>query len=101
MTETVTTGKLLEDLKLVVRDAEALLQATAAQGGEKIEGIRARATESLKVARHRLAAAETQAVQEARQAAAAADVYVRDNPWQAVGMAAGIGLLVGLLIGRR
>jgi ElaB/YqjD/DUF883 family membrane-anchored ribosome-binding protein len=101
MSNTVTTAKLVEDLQLVVRDAEALLQATAAQGGEKIEALRARATESLQAARRRLATVEKQALQEARQAAAAADDYVHANPWQAVGVAAGVGLLLGLLIGRR
>lgn len=101
MNDTVTTAKLVDDLKLVIRDAEALLQATAAQSGEKIEGLRARATESLQSARRRLAAVETEAVREAREAAAAADDYVHANPWQAVGVAAGVGLLLGLLIGRR
>jgi ElaB/YqjD/DUF883 family membrane-anchored ribosome-binding protein len=101
MSEIVTTGKLIEDLQVVVRDAEALLQATAAQGGEKIEALRARAGESLQAARRRLAVAEKQVREEARQAAAAADDYVHANPWQAVGVAAGVGLLLGLLIGRR
>ena len=101
MTTTVTTEKLLEDLKTVVRDAEALLQATAAQTGEKIEGARTRATESLQKARQRLAAMEKDARQEVRAAATTADLYVHKNPWQAVGMAAGVGLLIGLLIGRR
>jgi ElaB/YqjD/DUF883 family membrane-anchored ribosome-binding protein len=101
MNDAVTTGKLIEDLQLVVRDAEALLQATAAQGGEKIEAVRARASESLQSAKRRLAVAEKQLREEARQAAAAADDYVHANPWQAVGAAAGIGLLLGLLIGRR
>lgn len=101
MDQTVTTGKLMQDLEVVVRDAEALLQATATQSGEKIEALRARATESLRAARGRLAVAEQQVRREARQAAATADEYVHDNPWQAVGVAAGVGLLIGLLIGRR
>ena len=101
MTTTVSTEKLLDDLKTVVRDADALLQATAAQTGEKIEGARTRAMESLQKARQRLAVAEKEAMHEAREAAAAADLYVHKNPWQAVGIAAGAGLLIGLLIGRR
>ena len=101
MTANVTTEKLFEDLKTVVQDAEALLQATAAQTGEKIEGARARARESLQQARQRLAVVEKQAIGEAKRAAASADQYVHGNPWQAVGVAAGVGLLLGLLIGRR
>lgn len=101
MAADVTTEKLFEDLKTVVHDAEALLQATAAQTGEKIESARARARESLQQARQRLAAVEKQVLVEARHAAAGADQYVHANPWQAVGIAAGVGLLLGLLIGRR
>jgi ElaB/YqjD/DUF883 family membrane-anchored ribosome-binding protein len=101
MATTASTDKLIDDLQMVVRDAEALLQATAAQTGEKIEGVRARATESLQKARQRLAAVEKEAVQEIREAADAADKYVHKNPWQAMGVAAGVGLLLGLLIGRR
>ena len=101
MATKVTTEKLMDDLQTVVRDAEALLQATAAQTGEKIEGVRARAMESVQKARQRLAAVEKEALHEVREAAASADNYVHKNPWQAVGMAAGVGLLLGLLIGRR
>lgn len=101
MTTNVTTDKLLEDLQVVVRDAEALLQATASQTGERIEGARAKAAESLRQARQRLAAAQTDVVREVREAAASTDEYVREHPWQAVGMAAGAGLLIGLLISRR
>jgi len=101
MATKVTTEKLMDDLQTVVRDAEALLQATAAQTGDKIEGVRARAMESLQKARQRLAAVEKEASHEVREAAATADNYVHKNPWQAVGMAAGVGLLLGLLIGRR
>lgn len=101
MTTTVSTDKLIEDLQVVVRDAEALLQATASQTGEKIEGARAKAAESLRQARQRIAAAQSDAVREMREAAASADDYVRKHPWQAVGVAAGAGLLIGLLISRR
>jgi ElaB/YqjD/DUF883 family membrane-anchored ribosome-binding protein len=101
MTTSVSTDKLIEDLQTVVRDAEALLQATASQTGEKIDGARAKAAESLRHARQRIAAAQADAVREVREAAASADEYVREHPWQAVGVAAGAGLLIGLLIARR
>lgn len=101
MTTGVTTDKLLEDLQVVVRDAEALLQATASQTGERVEVARAKAAESLRQARQRLAAAQTDMAHEVREAAASTDEYVREHPWQAVGMAAGAGLLIGLLISRR
>lgn len=98
----ITPGdKLLRDLKTVVDDAEALLQATASQTGERIDGIRERAKVSLKQARSRLVEAEGEALEHVREAAADADAYVHKNPWQAVGVAAGVGLLLGLLLGRR
>ncbi len=101
MAQEVTVDKLLEDLQTVVRDADALLKATSAQTGEKIQEIRGRAEESLRLARIRLAQVEELALQRARDAATAADEYVHENPWQAVGIAAGVGLLLGLLASRR
>ena len=92
--------ELLRDLHAVVDDAEALLQATAAQTGERVDGIRAKAQESLKRAKSRLRDAEGEALAQVRQAAATADDFVHQNPWQAVGAAAGIGILLGLLIRR-
>ena len=101
MPRTTPSEKLFRDLQAVVEDAEALLQATAAQTGDKVDDIRARARASLKEAKSRLAEAEGEAVRQVREAAAGADRYVHDNPWQAVGVVAGIGLVLGLLIGRR
>ena len=97
----VTTDQLLADLKTVMNDAEALLRATSSQTGEKIQEVRARAEESLRQAKQRLMTIEDEALRRAREVADATDEYVRDNPWQSVGIAAGVGLLVGLLLARR
>jgi len=97
----VNTSKLVEDLKVVMHDAEALLKATSAQTGEKLQEVRARAEESLRKAQARLGEIEQEAVKRAREVADATEDYVRENPWQSVGIAAGIGLLVGLLLSRR
>jgi ElaB/YqjD/DUF883 family membrane-anchored ribosome-binding protein len=101
MAEPVSADKLIEDLHVVVRDAEDLLKATASQAGEKIQQARARAEESVRQAKERLAGLEDEALAKARAVANDADQYVREKPWQAVGIAAGIGLVIGLLIGRR
>lgn len=101
MSDPVNAAKLLEDLQVLVRDAEALLQATAAHTGERVAEVRARAEESVQQARARLTEMQDDVVQEARDAAAAAEHYVKQNPWQSVGIAAGIGLLIGLLLRRR
>jgi ElaB/YqjD/DUF883 family membrane-anchored ribosome-binding protein len=99
--EKVSTDKLFSDLQTVIEDAEALLQATASQTGEKIDAIRTRARASVHQARERLVAIQAKTADQARQAAESADEYVHKNPWQAVGIAAGIGLLLGVLISRR
>lgn len=99
--ERVTKDKLFSDLQAVIEDAEALLQVTASQTGEKIEAVRARAKASVNQARERLSEIQKKTTDQARQAAESADEYVHKNPWQAVGMAAGLGLLLGILINRR
>jgi len=98
---TVTKDKLVQDLRLVVADAEELLRATASQAGEKVSAVRERVQESLHRAKLKLADAEDALLDRGRQAARVTDEYVHDNPWKAVGIAAGIGLVIGLLIGRR
>jgi len=101
MSTDVTTEKLVADLKAVMHDAEALLRATSAQTGEKIQEVRARAEESLRHAKVRVSQAEEEAMKRARELADATEGYVKDNPWQSVGIAAGIGLVLGILLSRR
>jgi len=96
-----TTETILQDLRTLVADAEALLAATAGQAGERVEKARAQAESSLGRARARLATIEAQVGAKVRESARATDAYVRENPWRAVGIAAGAGLLVGLLISSR
>jgi ElaB/YqjD/DUF883 family membrane-anchored ribosome-binding protein len=101
MAEPVSATQLVDDLTAVIREAESLLRATAAQTGERVEEIRARAEETVRSAKARLAGVEEQALERARVFAGDADEYVRGNPWQAVAIAAGAGLLLGLLLSRR
>lgn len=93
--------KLVADLKVVVSDAEELLAATASQTGEKLAELRERMQSNLRLARLKLADAEAALRESTRQVAKATDHYVHENPWKAIGIAAGAGLLVGMLIGRR
>ena len=97
----VTKEKLIADVKLVIADTEELLRATAGQAGEKIADIRARTQDRLAAAKIKLAEAEAVMVDRAKQVGRATDDYVHDNPWRSVGVAAGFGFIVGLLIGRR
>lgn len=101
-TETaVSKEKLMQDLKIVIGDAEELLRATASQAGEKAVAAREKIQDSLHRAKVKLAEAEALMIDKTKQAARATDEYVHEHPWKAVGVAAGIGLIVGLLIGRR
>lgn len=93
--------KLISDMKSTIADAEDMLHATADQAGEKIASLRARIQDRLKGARVRLNEAEAVLIDKSRAAARATDAYVHESPWQAVGVAAAVGLLVGLILGRR
>lgn len=97
----VTTEQLVADLKTVMQDAEALLRATSNQTGERIQEIRAQAEQSLRQARVRVGELEQEARRRAQEMADQTEVYMRENPWQSVGIAAGVGLLIGLLLSRR
>ena len=92
---------LIRDFKIVIDDAEALLKATANQGGEKLGTVRTKAEESLAIAKAKMTEAENALTEKASVAASATDDYVHKYPWRVVGAAAGVGLVVGLLIGRR
>ena len=91
----------MEDLKAVVADAEELLKATASQTGERIAAARAKAEESLKAAKVRLAEEEVALMAKTRAAAKATENYVRANPWEAVGITAAVGFVLGILVARR
>ncbi|ADL56216.1 DUF883 family protein [Gallionella capsiferriformans] len=99
-TNDISKEKLMQDLQLVVSDAEELLRATAGQAGEKVSAARERIQDSLSAAKGRLADAEEAMLEKTREAARATDEYVHENPWRAVGIAAGVGLVVGMLISR-
>jgi len=92
--------KLMEDLRLVVSDAEELLRATASQAGEGAAAARARIQENLQVVKRRLVSGQDVLIEHTRKAAKVADQYVHDNPWQAIGISACMGAIVGMLIAR-
>ena len=93
--------KLIADMKVVVADAEEILRATAGIAGEKMADLRERIGERLRDARVKIDDAEAMLVDKTKAAARATDDFVNENPWQAVGIAAGIGVLLGIIIGRR
>jgi len=94
-------AKLMHDLNLVVEDAQVLLRMTADQVGEEAQAVRERITQRLSKAKEELHAVQDSALQSAKAAAHSTDRFVHDNPWKSVAIAAGAGLLLGVLISRR
>ena len=90
--------KLVSDLKTLVTDAEELFKVTASQAGERIAAARQKIEQSLIEGKKALAYAETTLLKKSKECAEIADDYVRENPWGAVGVAAAVGLALGLLI---
>lgn len=97
----VNKEKLIADLKVVIADADELLRATANQAGEKVSELRGRIQENLATARANLAEAQRTVVVKAKAVGHATDHYVHEHPWRSVGIAAGVGVIIGLLIGRK
>jgi ElaB/YqjD/DUF883 family membrane-anchored ribosome-binding protein len=95
---TSSKDRIVSDLRVLVNDAEELLKATASQAGEKITVARQRIEQSLVEGKKALADAEKSVLKKSKECAEIADDYVRENPWSAVGVAAAVGLALGLLI---
>jgi len=93
--------RVIRDFKAVVTDTEELLKATANQTGDRIAAARARMEESLTATKKQLAELEENMIEKAKAAAQATDQMVHENPWKSVGIAAAVGLLLGMLIHRR
>ena len=89
------------DVKTLVKDAQTLLTAAAALTGEKAEEMRGRGMAMLDVALGKASQVQGQAIVKGKELAATADVYVKDNPWRTIAAAAGVGLLVGVILGRK
>ncbi|HUG77799.1 MAG TPA: DUF883 family protein [Burkholderiales bacterium] len=97
----VSRQKLVADLKVLAADSEELLRATASQTGDKIAAARERIQASLANTKTKLADAERALQDKTKQAAQATEEYVHEHPWRAVGIAAVLGLVMGILISRR
>jgi ElaB/YqjD/DUF883 family membrane-anchored ribosome-binding protein len=93
--------RLVDDLRRVMHDVEGLIGATANAASDTISAARARAEKTLLSARDHLRTVEGTVSESAEEAVEEADRYVRKNPWAAVGIAAAVGLLIGIMVGRR
>jgi ElaB/YqjD/DUF883 family membrane-anchored ribosome-binding protein len=96
-----TKARVMADVNAVLGDAEDLLRQAAQASGEQASELRRRAQALIASAKTRVVEMEHRVVDTTRQAAKATDNWVHDNPWKAIGVAAGVGVLIGLLINRR
>ena len=97
MTTHEANDRLASDLKLVMRDAEDLLKATAGQAGEKLSEVRSRLAGALESAKANCANLQDKTV----EAAKATDRVIREHPYESLGIAFGVGLLLGVLVTRK
>lgn len=94
-------ARLAQDLRQVVADADRLLETAAESGNDKLDELRERLVAHVADLRDELAELEGNALARARAAARATDAAVHTHPYGAMGLAAAVGLLVGLLLARR
>lgn len=93
--------KLLADMRTVVADAEDLLRLSAGEASEDTRALSERLQTNLTQARRKLADLQDAATEKIKVAGHAADDFVHENPWRSIAIGTGVGLLVGMLIGRR
>lgn len=97
----VMKERLAADVNAVLVDAEELLKQAAQATGEEAKALRNRAQDAIGRARDSLVHLEQRAVAQTKAAAHATDNWVHDHPWTAVGIAAGVGFLIGLVVNRK
>lgn len=98
---TNTQNAIDRDIQNVVSDTQELLKTMENEGGAQLAAVRERAQSTIDSARKTLVDLQKNVQESARIAVKTTDGYVRDNPWQAVGISAALGAVVGFLVSRR
>jgi ElaB/YqjD/DUF883 family membrane-anchored ribosome-binding protein len=93
----MSTEKLAKDLKVIAHDAEDLIKATAGDVSEKAREARSRLMAAVETAKESCGRLQEKAVEGAK----VTDKAIREHPYESIGVAFGIGLLIGVLVGRR
>jgi ElaB/YqjD/DUF883 family membrane-anchored ribosome-binding protein len=97
----IARERVKEDLQNLARDAEDLLKATAGDVSEKAREARSRLSAALERAKATCSHLQESTIASAKAAAKKADVTIREHPYESIGVAFGVGLLIGVLVGRR
>jgi ElaB/YqjD/DUF883 family membrane-anchored ribosome-binding protein len=93
--------QLMDDLRSVIRDAEAWLRHGGQLTGEEFQAAKAKFERTLSAAKDDLVRLEETVVEKTKEAAKATDDFVKENPWKAVGLGAAVGVVIGMLIARK
>lgn len=89
------------DMRTLVRDAQGLFREATSATGVKADELRARGMELLDSAVVKAQDLQSAAIDTSKEVVGSANTYVRENPWSAVAVSAGIGVLIGILLGRK
>jgi ElaB/YqjD/DUF883 family membrane-anchored ribosome-binding protein len=89
------------DIKILLNDARVLFNSAASLSGDKAQEVRERGQRLLDAALLKTQEYQAQAVDAGKQIATCTDEYVKKNPWRTVAIGAGVGLLIGVLLGRK
>ncbi|MES2046868.1 MAG: DUF883 domain-containing protein [Pseudomonadota bacterium] len=90
-----------KDINVIIKDAQALFQDAAALTGDKATETRIRASQLLDTALVTARDAQASAMVAGKKMAASTDQYVKENPWKSIGAGASLGLLLGVMFGRK
>jgi ElaB/YqjD/DUF883 family membrane-anchored ribosome-binding protein len=93
----LNTERVITDLKRIVRDSEALLRDSGEALGDKARETRARLAETVDLAKATCQRLEEKAIQGIK----GADQVIREHPYESIGIAAAVGLLIGVLVNRK
>lgn len=97
----VARERVMTDLQTLAQDAEALLRATVDDGSEKAKAARARISAALERAKETFAELQEQGMESAKAAVHKTDETIRAHPYESIGIAFGVGVLLGVLLGRK
>lgn len=101
MDKIINKEAIMKEVEDVVFYAEALIEATANKGDKKLDELRNKVSDSITTVKTKLGDAEEGFIARTKAGAKAGDNYVHDNPWRSIGFAASVGVVLGLLLGRR
>jgi ElaB/YqjD/DUF883 family membrane-anchored ribosome-binding protein len=89
------------EIKSLIADVEDLMSRIADLKDADVARVRGKVQRAVDAAKESLSESADTVRRQAQWAASSADDYVRDSPWQAVGIAALVGAVVGILATRR